>query len=170
MPLAVYLLGRYDVWDHAADERVLPFQYGMRQFRDTLPDNQELWGRVLTDDAFCEEIANDGELLLAYEQNQNEKFCRAYSFETSLNDLPAICANRGFTNSKLFDSVYDPAKHAIMISFIRANPPGNGWNVSLYSTRDDVDCGAIAKKYMSGMKISQAEKGTNITSSMLGPL
>jgi len=149
IPLAVTLLGRYDVWDHT-DERTLPFQYGMRQFPDTRPENVELWEKLFTDDNYCNIIIERGQMILDYEESQNKKFCRAYSFETTFNGLTAICANRGFCNSKLFDSVYDPNIHHLMITFIRMKLPKKQWTVSLYSTRDDVDCGKIAKSFGGG--------------------
>lgn len=150
LPFAVYLLGRYDMWDHE-DSRVLPFQYGVRQFDNTLPDNQELWSTLLNmNESQCETIVNTGAVLLAYEKNQNTKFCKAYAFETELNGKPAICANKGFCNSKLFDSIYDPMKHKLMITFIRLKPPVRKWTVSLYSTHPDINCGEIAKSFGGG--------------------
>ena len=152
-PHPVWLLGRYDVWDHASSEDILPFQYGMRQFSNTLPDNTEFWEDVFLYDVW-DKIVDSGKLFLHYEASQNEKFCKVYAFETYIQhdgyDVFAICANRGFTNSKLFDSVYDPDRHHIMMSFIRLKLPAEKWTVSLYSTRDDVDCGAIAKAYGGG--------------------
>lgn len=144
-PRCIFLLGRYDVWDHNADHDVLPFQYGMRNNKDTSPGNMALWSRVLGSNFETSEIAKKGQMILDYEQNQNAKFCSAYAFETTFNGMSAICANRGFTNSKLFDSVYDPNKHHLMITFCRLKLPKKQWTVSLYSTRQDVDCGEIAK-------------------------
>lgn len=150
-PPVVYFLGRYDVWKHNEDPRILPFQYGMRQFSNTWPDNQELWSRLFAaSNNEYNSIINDGKLILTYEENQNAKFCKAYSFETELNGNRAVCANRGFTNSKVFDSVYDPAKHELMITFVRLKPPAGKWTVSLYSTRQDIDCGKIAKLFGGG--------------------
>lgn len=149
-PHAVWLLGRYDVWDHGSSEDILPFQYGMRQFTNTLPDNTGFWDGVFSHEYLWEKIADTGRTLLAYEESQNEKFCKAYAFETELNGMSGICANRGFTNSKVFDSVYDPAKHHLMITFCRLKPPAGKWTVSLYSTRADVDCGSIAKSFGGG--------------------
>lgn len=161
-PLAVHLLGRYDVWDHS-DPRALQFQYGMRQFKDTYPENQELWQRAFYSEGFTDMVVKDGRLLLEYEDSQNAKFCKAYAFETELclghkdcptewptHMFPAVCVNRGFTNSKVFDSVYDPTKHLLMITFCRLKLPARKWTVSLYSTRDDVDCGAIAREFGGG--------------------
>lgn len=149
IPWGVHLLGRYDVWDHS-DGQTLPFQYGMRQYADTTPDNQKFWSMVFGGGAFTAATLHDGNLLMGYEKSQNEKFCKAYSFETELNGMTGVCANRGFTNSKIFDSVYNPEKHHLMITFCRLKPPAGKWTVSLYSTRDDVDCGVIAKSFGGG--------------------
>ena len=149
VPTAVFLLGRYDVWDHS-DDRVLPFQYGFRQHTDTRPENQGLWYEYMAEGPSVSETIRNGRILLSYESSQNEKFCRAYAFETELYGLSAVCANKGFTNSKVFDSVYDPKKYHLMITFCRLKPPAGKWTVSIYSTREDVDCGSIAKSFGGG--------------------
>lgn len=146
VPRAVRLLSMYDVWDHS-DPDTLPFQYGFRLNFDTRPENQELWSGFFYDDAqLVGETIEEGKIILQYEKRQNEKFCRAYSFEGDFHGLRAIIANKGFSNSMLFDSVYDPQKHDLMISFCRL--PLQKWTVSLYSTT--VDVGEIAKKYGGG--------------------
>lgn len=163
VPEAVQLLAEYDVWNHD-NPKTLPFQYGFRFFEDTRPDNQELWGEFFSGDDFSRkvliEVVQTGETLLTYEDRQNAKFCRAYAFETALRvpsltdaafaEFPAVCCNRGFTNSKVFDSVYDPTKHDLMITFCRLKPPAYKWTVSLYSTKEDVDCGQIARLFGGG--------------------
>lgn len=150
IPECIFLLGRYDVWDHKADINILPFQYGMRNNSDTRPTNIILWQKLFQSSFEVHEIIKTGKTILDYEMNQNIKFCKAYAFETEFNGLKAICANRGFTNSKLFDSVYNPLKHHLMITFCRKKLPSKTWTVSLYSTRNDVDCGEIAKSYGGG--------------------
>src|SRR5574343_1621589 len=112
---------------------------------------------------YLSDLVREGELLLRYSDQENTKYARGYAFETFLDvigripedDSPiptrrlyAICINRGMTNSKVFDSVYDPEKYHLMITFCRLpihKQAKGGWTVSLYSTRDDVHCGAIAK-------------------------
>lgn len=162
-PLAILFLAQYDVWDHS-DPAVLPFQYGFRMFPDTRPDNQELWEPFFMGNGPLGDewhiVRERGELLLEYEEQQNAKFCMAYAFPTVLyfsepNNPDrilhdAICANRGFTNSKVFDSVYDPTKHDMMITFCRLKPPAHKWTVSLYSTKPEIDCGQIARTFGGG--------------------
>jgi len=149
-PDVIYLLGRYDVWDHSSPY-VLPFQYGMRNIKNTLPDNQALWHDLFDNNpTLYNKIMKNGKLLIEYEETQNEKFCNRYAFETELNGLKAICANKGLANSKLFNSVYDPEKHDLMITFVRLRLPANKWTVSLYSTKENIDCGKIAKSFGGG--------------------
>jgi len=45
IPTFIKLLAEYDVWNHS-DPRTLSFQYGMRQFKDTYPENQDLWNSL----------------------------------------------------------------------------------------------------------------------------
>lgn len=149
MPDAIKLLAEYDVWNHS-DPRTLPFQYGFRFFENTYPDNQEFWEPFLSGDRNVDDIVQIGATLLTYEDRQNKKYADTYAFETSFGGLTAICVNKGMTNSKIFDSVYDPGKHDIMITFCRMKPPAYQWTVSLYSIKEDVDCGQLASKFGGG--------------------
>lgn len=166
VPLGVKLLGRHDVWDHS-DPKTLPFQYRMRM---NVTDPQTLlkgndrncWPMLLNDSFDVDEYVSEGTLLLNYERQQNEKMAKAYAFETELlietspPDCPlitgtkfkAIAINRGFGNSRVFDSVYDSEKHALMIAFVRTK--NKKWKVSLYSTRPEVDCGKLATVFGGG--------------------
>lgn len=145
MPEAVKLLGRYDVWDHASNE-VLPFQYGMRNIPDTFPGSN-LWNNLLKSDEWVIDILNKGATILEYERKQNVINVKGMSFETTFKGLRAIVTNKPFSNSKVFDSVYDESKHDIMIIF--GCKPGS-FKYSLYSTKDTVDCSEIAKLFGGG--------------------
>jgi len=149
IPEAISLLAEYDVWNHT-DPNTLPFQYGFRMFRDTWPNNQSLWSGFFDSDDGVEPVIEAGNTIIVYEKNQNEKFCNAYVFETVLGKYRAVCCNRGFTNSQIFDSVWDPIKYDLMITFVRMKLPAKKWTVSLYSTKPDIDCGKIAKVFGGG--------------------
>ncbi len=144
MPLAVYWLGRYDIWKHQEVSGALEFQYGMRLL-NTWPDNQTLWRRLLGFEGTRNdtiEIRNNGELLLRYEKEQNKKFASAYAFECNLDGLRCIAMNKGMTNSLVFESVYDPARHDAMLAFAWRN---GRWTVSLYSDKPEIDVSAVCK-------------------------
>jgi len=159
-PLAVKLLGRYDVWDESAHgwhDEILPFQYGMRN-QDNGPE-APLWIELLTpqyedyESIAIQKIIEKGKIILAYEERQNELYVKVCSFETILAEplvvgkpcrqLRVIACNKALANSKLFDSVWDPEKYDLMATFYLQKK--GTWKVSLYTTRADVDCSAIAK-------------------------
>jgi len=147
-PDAVYLLGRYDVWDHD-NAFVLPFQYGMRLVDDTWPDNTQLWDKLLGGERdTCLEYIDRGKLVMEYEAVENRKYARAYAFDSVLDGLRAVCVNRGMCNSKVFDAVYDPDKHDLMVTFCMKKD--GTWRVSLYSDKAEVDCSAVAVNFGGG--------------------
>jgi oligoribonuclease NrnB/cAMP/cGMP phosphodiesterase (DHH superfamily) len=144
MPLAVFRLGRYDIWKHHEHEGCLEFQYGMRMY-ETDPRSftaMEMWTELFSVQLTLDKITNEGALLLRYEREQNKKFASAYAFETELDGLKCIAVNKGFTNSLVFESVYDEAKHDAMLSFAYR---GGKWTVSLYATKPEIDVSVICK-------------------------
>ena len=147
----VQLLAEYDVWNHS-DPKCLPFQYGMCEL-DNEPSS-DVWRRVLNNDsAFIAEVVKRGELILKYEARQNKERVKALSFEAELDGLKVIAANHGLGNSKLFDSVWDPDKHDAMLTFVWR---GGQWTVSLYTDKDGVDVGAVAKARGGGGHVKAA--------------
>jgi len=150
-PTAVQLLGRYDVWDHGHEE-VLPFQYGMRQFDNTHPNSEEsedIWNLVLSDDQeFLNAVIDKGITILEFADKENSKYAKSCAFEVDFMGHKCVVVNRGMTNSKVFDSIFDPEKHDIMITFVFRK---GLWNFSLYSIPEkEIDCGLIAKEYGGG--------------------
>ena len=140
LPLFVKLLAEYDVWNHS-DPRTLAFQYGMRQFKNTYPDNQDFW-LSLFDTEEVQRITEVGSIILNYQISDNEKYARACAFEIEIDGLKCIAINKGLTNSQLFDSVWDPDVYDAMLSFIWRK---GQWTVSLYSDKDNIDVSEIAK-------------------------
>ncbi|CAB4211726.1 hypothetical protein UFOVP1419_12 [uncultured Caudovirales phage] len=148
-PRAVFMLGRYDVWDWMNHPGAMEFQKGMWQF-DTDPNNTEFWERLFTDDELVEEITHNGGLLLAAQKKDNESYLRATGFETMLNGFRVLAVNKGLTNSTLFDSGYDPEKHDAMVSFCWYR---DKWKISVYAddkTHPEVDASLICKIYGGG--------------------
>lgn len=149
MPMAVKLLGEYDTWRNQDKDRwdkyIMPFQYGMRmkcQSAETFP--QELLNQEENSEnsfGVVSELIEIGKAILEYQKTQNERACKS-SFEIEFEGLKAICLNNGGANSQVFDSVYDPQKHDVMLPFFFT---GKHWKFSLYTTKDEIDCSVIAK-------------------------
>lgn len=142
IPTFIKLLAEYDVWNHT-DPRTLSFQYGMRQFKDTYPLNQDLW-QSLFDVEEVHRITEVGGIIIEYQDSENGKYCRARSFDVEIDGLKCIALNKGLTNSKVFDSVWDPEKYDAMMTFCLMSPD-KGWTISLYTDKPSVDVSIIAK-------------------------
>jgi oligoribonuclease NrnB/cAMP/cGMP phosphodiesterase (DHH superfamily) len=150
MPPAVYLLGRFDVWNHEANPNVLPFQYGMRRFKSTRPERAGwLWQMLFSatwDDAIIKEISEAGRFIVDYEKSRNAFAAEINSFETYFSGYRAIVLNAWPATSIMFDSVFDHERHEVMIAFGFTR---GKWSVSLYAN-NDIDVSEIAKRYGGG--------------------
>lgn len=159
LPFAVYLLGSYDVWRNKDEafwsDEVLPFQYGMRM-EDTHPENDDLWSVLLRDingeedtveteeTAFeIAQICGTGERIIEYIKQSDAKYMRAAAHTVMLDGLKCLAINRLLANSLVFESMWDPNKYDAMLAY---GFRGKQWTVSLYSDRDDIDVGDVAKR------------------------
>ena len=165
MPWAVHLLGRYDVFDTAAmdtDPNILQFQYGLRALiTDPVnSESHELWDSLLQGPIMGNEQAWDatnrpiiqaaiigGRWILDYEKVQNAKLMAQYGFSSELEGLPALVVNNGPGGSMKFEG-HAASAIPFLISFARV--PNNRWRVNLYTFREDVDCGQVARRHGGG--------------------
>ena len=167
-PLAVCLLSQYDVWNHK-DPRVLPFQYRLR-LEDLDPKSEQAmiaWKSLFEDDILVrfegvseigcceiEDLISEGRLLVRYKEKVAMDFAMKYAYRSTLEfsgrQYRIVVLNKIRASSKAFDAVYNPAIDDLMVSFGRLPPPRNLWTVSIYTTKEEVDCGAIAKYFGGG--------------------
>ena len=120
MSKPLYWLGRYDNWDCVEgnpfvmkDPLTMPFQYGLRFEKDTEPENQALWARLLgnpvtgeeVDEEFVRKILTNGKLLYENERRSNALMVGDKSFEAEIGGLCVIALNTHLKGSILFESV-----------------------------------------------------------------
>ena len=86
-----------------------------------------------------------GNIILAYQTSENNRYANMHAFEEEFHDLKAICIN-GIGSSALFDSVIKP-EHELMILFSYMK---DHWTFTIYTNKDYVDCSVIAKLYGGG--------------------
>lgn len=148
VPLAVTLLGRYDVFDLDYDQRVLPFQYGARALGLTV-ESMGTWENLFRREQGIRfgTIVKDGVAILKFLKVDNKMYAQKHAFHLDFEGYRAAVINRGGANSQLFDSVFDPAIEDLMIAFVLKR---DKWTVSLYSEKDGPDVSKIAKKHGGG--------------------
>jgi hypothetical protein len=99
-------------------------------------------------DDLIKDTIKDGQLILKYQKQENEKYAKSCAMEIDFKGFKAIAINKLLTNSQIFDSVWDESKYDLMITFgVRAN---GMWTMSFYSTKENVDCSEIAKIFNGG--------------------
>jgi len=149
VPYYLTLLGRYDIWDHS-DPNVLPFQYAARAWLDDPRKDLQKWKKLIymprsTDEKYMQGLIDKGKLIMEYVRKEHEKFAQNECFELEFNGYKALAVNRPYTGSHFFNSVYDPKKHDMVMSF---GFNGKNWKVSMYS--DKIDVSKIATTYQGG--------------------
>jgi oligoribonuclease NrnB/cAMP/cGMP phosphodiesterase (DHH superfamily) len=149
MPYAITLLGMYDTWRNTDprlwDEEIMPFQYGAR----VVCTSPETFPPSFFDSSDLTEVTDHihlGKVILDYQGAQDARAAKG-AFEFEWKGHKVIAINSGGFSSNAFKSVYDPYKHDIMMPFVF-----NGilWKFSLYTTKEDIDCSALAKEMGGG--------------------
>lgn len=153
-PYIVKMLSAYDVWDHDHFEwsDVVAFQYGMRGHVGLDPEVAlDLLERFDDDktneNKFVEIMIENGEVLIEYIYEKNKSEVEMFSFEAEIAGHKAICMNTTEFNSATFESIYDPNIHDLMMPFCWN---GRFFRCSLYTTKEDLDCSAVARSASPG--------------------
>ena len=144
IPTIIHHLGRYDVWDHSDTNSVL-IKYGMEQYEDTFP-TADLWKNLLEDDSKVNKLIEDGTVIKKYHDATSKILMDSLSFDAELDGYKCLVINsKG--NSAMFDSKWDEALYDIMLRFTTKD---GKWNLSFYTTKNDVHCGELDQKYGGG--------------------
>jgi len=168
IPEAVRLLGRYDVWDAQNPDwpRIEAFQFGMRAEAGAMSPIDPVWTSLLDprpdenpDEVSLLDIEMRGRAILSYRDQEAKSQCADGAHVQHLypeNGCPKknetaeafeawslICLNTLQRGSWQFNSVWDPEKHDAMCVYGQLKD--GRWRVSLYSTKEEVDCGAVCK-------------------------
>lgn len=156
IPLIIQYLGEYDTFRTHDDKFrwnniIFPFQLGMRSICKNVHD----FPYHLLDGDFnfdsneitIQSIIDRGKIILDYYNNNNEYICNFCSFEANINGYRALCINGFGLSSEAFKSKYDESKHDLMLCFCYID---GKYKITLYTTKDDVDCSLIAQSHGGG--------------------
>lgn len=114
-------------------------------------DGYAVWKELFTKGTMngddLNEILKKGRYLQNFQDKKNAGTVKANAFEIEFEGLNAIVCF-GVHGSQSFDAVYNPEKHDMMIAIIVNK--NKKYDISLYSTKKNVDVSLIAKKYGGG--------------------
>lgn len=146
-PDVVELLSAYDVWDHDRFEwsDVMAFQYGMRGYCGL--DVDMAVKAMDGDHDFIYDMIRNGEAILEYIVEKNRGEMDMFSFEADVFGYKAICMNTTEFNSATFEAKYNPKKHDLMMPFCWN---GRFFRCSFYTTKEELDVSALARKAYPG--------------------
>jgi len=149
VPYGVKLISLYDIWNH--NEFTIPLNLALDAY--DLRYDSPIWDCVLNSplNGPNDELSNliqNGKVIDRYKERQDSEYARLMCFPANFNGLRVLAANRGMTNSKLFDSQWNEDEYDAMMTF--ATKDGMNWNCSLYTTREDVDVSEICQQHGGG--------------------
>jgi len=142
MPRIVYLLGRYDVWDHKNAPDAKPFQFGAQTYDLKPEDIKEFLNEDVNNIIFI------GKKILKYIKIRSKQETAKCAFDLTFEGINFAATNSPLNSSMSIEGYYDESKHDAMLVYC-INSNGN-YMISVYSDKDHIDVSVIAKKYGGG--------------------
>ena len=146
VPEGVKLLALNDLYD-LRDKRVRPFEYAFQALGVNKPGDKN-WKDLFAGRIDVKEMVRKGEAILSYIKNRNHRLCKAMSFDSEYMGYKCICANMPQGYSEFYDGVKNIRNYDFMCNFFMNGK--NTWNLSFYTTKDDVDVSKIAATFGGG--------------------
>jgi len=145
LPDHIYLFGSYDVWrkedEKFWEEYVLPHHYYF-EAKNLDPAVFVEWGDLFSSNVE-DSVYETGRLIKAYQEALWEKESEKI-YEGVFDEIPALIRNSFDKGSNSFEVLETADDFDLWVGFHFAD--GEMWHVSLYSNKDDVECGEIAKR------------------------
>lgn len=161
VPMAIQLMGRWDVWDHGAMPGVREFQYGCR-LEQLLPTNR-IWDKLLRPDEdgcqanrhalpWIRKRVREGTVALRYAEQVNRRTVTAGAYLMHLDGYVALACNAAGGSDLFRDAPPELLAQADVLLTHVYSGRRREWVCGLYHRpgREDVDCGALARKHGGG--------------------
>ena len=149
-PKFVSIVADYDVWKYEFGDLTRNVVTAAQEMENTHPRNSDFWYPVLEGDSnILTEMKINGEKIRLVKSINRKSFVKSHAFRIEFEGMSVIACNKQDGGSLLFDGLDDIDKYDAMMSF-QYSGVSDLWEVSLYSTNDEIDCGCVAKKYGGG--------------------
>jgi oligoribonuclease NrnB/cAMP/cGMP phosphodiesterase (DHH superfamily) len=149
----VALIGDWDTWRHVEkgnSDKAKSFQLFLKTFDCNPMHSQAWWSGVFSlkntsiKGKFLHDCLAMGKNIAFYQKNQDENLMKSKGFTALFGGHRAVMVNQA-GNSTMFDSVFDPEKHDIMVTFQWGDL--EYLSISMYTTKTNViNCGELARE------------------------
>lgn len=146
VPEGVKLLSMQDVYD-LRDPRVMPFEYACQSMGVNRPDD-EIWSKIFDNTLNIGDMVAKGEAIMSWVKIRDYRLVRGMSFTSRYKGLKCICANMPQGKSAFFESLPHIDTFDFMVNFFMNKK--NRWNLSFYTSKDNVDVSKIAAEFGGG--------------------
>ncbi len=146
VPEGVKLLALQDIFD-LRDPRVLPFEYACQSMGVNRPD-EPIWDDIFSGNINIEAMVDKGNAILSWIKIRDYRLVRGMSFTSHYKGLKCICANMPQGKSAFYDSIPHIETYDFMVNFFMNKR--NCWNLSFYTSKDNVDVSKIAAEFGGG--------------------
>ena len=146
LPEGIRLLGLNDIYD-LRDRRVRPFEYAMQTNGVNRPTDK-VWSQLINSEVDIKSWVEKGSAILSWVRHRNYRLVRGMAFESEYQGLKCICANMAQGQSEFFDSLDNIKSYDFMFIFFMNKK--NSWNLTFYTTKDNVDVSKIAMQFGGG--------------------
>lgn len=146
VPEGIHLLALQDIYD-LSDPRVMPFEYACQSMGVNRPDD-ELWKKIINNELDIAETVAKGEAILSWIKIRDYRLVRGMSFTSHYKGMKCICANMPQGKSAFYDSLPHIGTFDFMVNFFMNKK--NTWNLSFYTSKDNVDVSKIAAEFGGG--------------------
>lgn len=130
-----------------------PFEYAFQSLGVNRPTDAT-WDSLLDGSMNIASMVEKGEAVLSWIRTRNIRLSHSMAFDSEYMGYKCICANMPQGYSEFFDSVEDIKNYDFMCNFFM-NKRGT-WNLSFYTSKDNVDVSKIAATFGGGGHVRAA--------------
>jgi oligoribonuclease NrnB/cAMP/cGMP phosphodiesterase (DHH superfamily) len=146
LPEGLRLLGLNDIYD-LRDRRVRPFEYAIQTYGVNRPTDK-IWKQLINDEIDIKAHVEKGNAILSWVRHRNYRLVRGMAFVSEYNGMKCVCSNMSQGQSEFFDSLENIKDFDFMVNFFMNKK--NRWNLTFYTSKDNVDVSKIAAQFGGG--------------------
>lgn len=148
IPLAVNLLGWYDINDIRKHRNIISFQFGINLVNNTFKN--KIWDALFEGNTkTINLLVNKGRLIHAHMSKVIKDISPTLTYDLSIDGLKAIVINSPpyFPRTLLMKEIFDETKYDFCILFYKIK---KGWKVTFMSTKPELNMNELVRKYKGG--------------------